>query len=381
MKNRLVSFAAVLALMACGKADTASDTKKSVPEAKPAVEMPTSITLPAFPELPAPSLKLETGQAGDIYFATKSPYDYSVLLNGYDEAPQNTGKGHLVLPDGAGPENRVPAMIILPGSGGEQPGREMEYAKLFAKNGIASLIIDYYSPRGATPETPYMIKTLSASEVDVLTDAYNALLLLSRHPDIDDSRIGLTGYSYGGMATRYAIDSDTRNILAPYAMPFALHISVYGPCHQTLGEGETTGAPYLAIYGDKDNSVDPAACDIVHADLKANGSEVESHTMPGAGHAWETKRPLKESPSPYIRGCTFSYDQETGAFELNDKPRPLPSADMSREERALARTQMGPDGMKCVGQGYLMGHDPETDDMAKALMLDFMKRKFELNSE
>jgi len=305
---------AVITQIACQKKETV---------VTPAVEMPTSITLPEFPKLPAPIVRLESGQAGDLYFLSSSPYDFSVLLNDLADAPPTTGKGHLVLPEGASPENRVPAMVILPGSGGEQPGREMEYAKLFADNGIASFIVDYYTPRGATPETPYMIKTLAASEVDVLTDAYMALILLSRHPDIDDSRIGVTGYSYGGMATRYALDFDTQQILAPYAFPFALHVDMYGPCHQTLGEGETTGAPYLAIYGDNDNSVDPAACAVVQKDLKANGSKVEAHIMPGAGHAWETKRPLQEYPSPYIRGCTFSYDQQSGAFELNDVPRPL----------------------------------------------------------
>ena len=368
-----------LTVSACNKAAQPEATSGKLAEEQQAeIPLSTSITLPDFPDLPAPQTVLESGQEGDIYFPTKSPYDFSILLNGYDTALATTGKGHLVLPKGASANNPVPAMIILHGSGGILPEREMNYAKLFARNGIAGFVVDYYIPRGVMPETPYMIKTLATSEVDVLTDAYAALKVLGTHPAIDAKRIGVTGYSYGGMATRYALNAAIKDILAPDVAPFALHVDVYGPCHQILGEGATTGAPYLAVYGDQDNSVDPDACAVVQADLQENGSEVDAHIMAGAGHAWESQRPRQEYPNPYIRNCTFSYDQESGAFLLNGRAQPVPDADASRADRAFARTQLGPEGMKCVGLGYIIGSDPDTDKKAKSIMLDFMSHHFGL---
>jgi len=51
---------------------------------------------------------------------------------------------------------------------------------------------------------------------------------------------------------------------------------------------------------------------------------------------------------------------------------------MSRPERAMVRAGLGELAGKCVGQGYLVGSDPETDRKSKAIQLVFMKRVFGL---
>lgn len=334
-----------------------------------------SIELPEFPELPEPQSMLTEGQSGDIYFATRSPYDFSELLHNYDNALRNTGKGALILPEGASAENPVPAMIILHGSGGMDPDREPEYARLFAEHGIAALILDYYSVRGVTSDSIYLMKTLSASDTDIIVDAYSALKLLGSHPAIDAERIGVTGYSYGGMATRYTLDARVKEIIAPEVPPFAAHIDVYGPCHQTLGGGKTTGGAYLAIYGDEDNSVDVAQCQPVYKAIEAGGSTVEQLLIPGAGHAWESKsRERKEYDFPYIRGCEFTFDSESGAFHVNGRATPPAPEGSGRNERAYARAAIGIYAPECIKQGYIVGDDPQADSQAKAKMLEFLKR-------
>jgi len=284
------------------------------------------------------------------------------------------------MPKGASPGSPVPAMVILHGSGGIKEGREMEYARLFAENGIAGFVVDYYAPRGVQETTPYVMKTMIATEVDVISDAYSALKILGTHPAIDASRIGVTGYSYGGMATRYVLDDRLKEIMAPDVLPFALHMDIYGPCHQTLGHKGTTGAPYLAIHGDADNSVDPALCQSVYKDLEAAGTKVESHVMSGAGHAWENAAPKREFiQGSFVRGCKFSFDTETGAFLVDGKAgRFQPTPEMTRPKRAMVRAGLGELAGTCVGQGYTVGSDPETDKKSKAIQLAFMKRVFGL---
>lgn len=337
-----------------------------------------NLNLPEFPDYPEPATALESGQEGVIYFPTRSPYDFSVVLNDFEDAQPTTGMGTLYLPDGASADNPVPAMVIMHGSGGISEGREHEYAALFNKHGIAGFVVDYYAPRGVTPDTPYVMKTMAATEVDLIADAYAALDILATHPNIDAGRIGVTGYSYGGMATRYALDARLPEILSNNARKFALHVDVYGPCHQVLGHDKTTGAPYIALYGDKDNSVDPEACDSVQEALRQGGSEVEAHLFKGAGHAWEVSRPLGEFGGGYIRGCTFSFEPGTGHFMINDKVITQPEPDMNREERAFVRASLGEAAGPCVGMGYIVGNDPETDKRAKEIMIDYMKRKFGL---
>ena len=282
-----------------------------------------------------------------------------------DTVPGHTGKGTLFMPANASVENPVPAMIILHGSGGIKEGREFEYAKLFADSGIAGFVVDYYSPRGITEETSYLHKTLSATEVDIIVDAYAALKLLGTHPVIDASRIGVTGYSYGGMATRYTLDSRLKAILAPNVDPIALHLDVYGPCHQTLGYTQTTGAPYMAIYGDQDNSVNPLACEKAQQQLREGGSEVTRLIIEGAGHAWETTTPRNTYPYPYIKDCSFTFEPKTGRSLVDGVAVNQPTDDMNRDQRAFVRASIGQAVSHCVGQGYIIGSDKETDLIAK----------------
>lgn len=223
------------------------------------------------------------------------------------------------------------------------------------------------------------MKTMAATEVDVIADAYAALKILGTHPAIDKNKIGVTGYSYGGMATRYTMDARIKEIMAPDVPPFALHIDIYGPCHQNTGSWETTGAPYLAVYGTADNSVEPAKCAQVQEKLKEGGSVVETLVIEGAGHAWENAAPLGEFGGAYIRGCEFSWHPETGVFLVDGKAgRFQPEPDMNRKERAYVRSTLGELVGTCVGQGYTVGSDPKADKASKATQMAFMKHHFGL---
>jgi len=209
-----------------------------------------------------------------------------------------------------------------------------------------------------------------------MSDAYSALKILGTHPAIDAKRIGVTGYSYGGMGTRYVLDDRLKDIMAPDVPPFALHMDIYGPCHQTLGHGGTTGAPYLAIHGDADNSVDPALCQEVYKTIEAGGSHVESHVIAGAGHAWENADPISEFGGSFVRGCKFSFD-ENGTFLVDGKAgRFQPTPEMTRSQRAMVRAGLGELAGSCVDQGYIVGNNPEADKKSKALQLEFMARIF-----
>lgn len=334
-----------------------------------------SVDLAEMPDLPEPMTKLSADSEGKIYFATKSPYDFSRLLTGYDDLPSHSGVGELFMPTNASVDNPVPAIIILHGSGGIRPEREIEYAKMFNNMGIAAFVLDYYTSRGDASEEHYIRKVLSATESDIIVDAFSALELIGTHPAIDAEKIGVTGYSYGGMVTRYVLDPRLKKIIAPDVPPFALHMDFYGPCHQTLGEDATTGGAYLAIFGDQDNSVDPAACARVQETLKANGVSVESHLLKGAGHAWETSIAREMGDSPYVRGCDFSYDPKTGHPLVDGKPVARPDEKATRGERAFVRTAISIETPHCIGEGYIIGSDPESDKKAKAIMTQFLKKQ------
>lgn len=330
--------------------------------------------VPEFPKLPAPAANLTAERDGGIYYQTSTPFDLDVLLADPDRLP-TTGFGTLFLPREVG-EDPVPAMVVLHGSGGISKGREMEYGQLLADNGIAAFVIDYYLPRGVDDETPYMLRVLSVTEFDAITDAYAALLLLRTHPRIDADRIGVVGYSYGGMASRFAMDERIRRALAPDTKGFAAFVDYYGPCFQNLVTRETNGAPLLTLRGTEDASNDLATCARREAELRALGVEVESHVYEGAGHAWEVEIPRQLFPdSPYVAGCEVRYD-EAGHSWLDGQPIVDVPLDTSRIDRILLRVSSG-DAMKaCVKHGYVIGGDPAVKQQSDATLIAFLRRAF-----
>ncbi|MEH6551891.1 MAG: dienelactone hydrolase family protein [Pseudomonadales bacterium] len=336
------------------------------------------MALPDFPDFPAAQTEFGEDAQGDIYFSTATPFDFDVILDGMNHALPTTGIGELILPEGASAENPVPVMVLLHGSGGISPGRERVYGELLAANGIGAFVVNYYSPRGVTEDTPYMVSVISITEFDALTDAYGALRMLNKHPAVDVSRIGVAGFSYGGMATRYALDSRVKQVLAPDLQPFAVHVDFYGPCFQNMNMPSTTGAPLLTLRGDEDNSNDLEACLQRESRLQQLGANVTAHIFPGAGHAWEANRERKLSESsPYVVGCLMEYDElghamANGEYIVNVPPQ------TSRADRVAIRMSSGDVMGSCVKYGYIIGRDDDTRDKANVIFLAYLKDVFGL---
>ena len=351
-------------------------------QSAPVQRLVLAAALPSFPDYPAPGSTLDASDYGELYFATQSAYDLEVLLNEGAAITPTTGLGYLTFPqamlrdaaiDTSAP---VPAMVIVSGSGGITPGREHEYAALFNEWGIASFVIDYYQPRGVTSETPYMMKVAAVTEFDVVADAFAALKLIASHPAVDASRIGIIGFSYGGMASRFALDQRFVDALAPGTSGFALHIDVYGPCFQNLQSERLSVAPLLTLRGTEDRSNDLAACAQREAELSAAGIPVERHVYPGAGHGWES---LQErgllAEAPYIVGCELRYDSVGRAY-LNGELFARNEPDADRLTRVATRLASGSQFKDCVQYGYIMGRDSETHSKADAEIRTFLGQHF-----
>lgn len=318
------------------------------------------LTLPAPPDWPAPQRTLSEDDAGEIFFPTRSPYDLAVILGDLSLARPTTGLGYLSVPESATPDAPVPAMVLLPGSGGIVPGREHEYAAWLNELGIAAFVVEYYEPRGFDQDSNYLVRTSAVTEFDLIADAYAALELLGTSPLIDANRIGLIGFSYGGMATRLAMDARIREALAPDVPAFAAHIDVYGPCFQNLQSKRVTGAPLLTLRGTEDASNDLPACVRREDELRALGVVVTAEVYQGAGHAWENMRPRSlVEEAPYLAGCELDYDERGDAL-LNGEPLVDYAIDASHAEKVATRFGSGPRFADCLGYGYVIGRDEET---------------------
>jgi dienelactone hydrolase len=112
-----------------------------------------------------------------------------------------TVKGKLSLPEqrdhhlGCTDVNsrKLPAVVILHGSAGVDSRGDFYEAALNAA-GIATLQIDMWEARGVGGTVPR-----PAAPIFTLPDAFSALAFLAARPEIDAARIGVLGFSWGGV--------------------------------------------------------------------------------------------------------------------------------------------------------------------------------------
>jgi dienelactone hydrolase len=221
-----------------------------------------------------------------VSWPSSSPFAIEDIGGDPDDAPPTTAVGRLYLPLGPHPARSVPAVVLLHGSGGILASRELTYAPQLARMGVAALVIDSFGAR-RDRGTEFIERVLNITETMMLADAYSGLAFLAARPDIDPRRVVLTGFSYGAMATMYALYAQVANKLAPPGLRFAGHVAFYGPCIARFDDSRTTGAPLLMLIGGRDAITDQRRCAEVAADLRRGGSRVDTIVYPEAVHQWD----------------------------------------------------------------------------------------------
>lgn len=127
--------------------------------------------------------------AAALFVSSAAPAQTQVAIPGVEIA--GWGKvaevqGSFGLPSGAAP--RVPAVLILHGSAGVD-GRGAFYARALEEAGIATLEITMFG-RGGRPRTGHAAN---------MPHAAAALKWLAAQPRIDSERLGVMGFSWGGV--------------------------------------------------------------------------------------------------------------------------------------------------------------------------------------
>lgn len=221
-----------------------------------------------------------------ITFPSISPFTPADI----NEAPPAEVPADLYLPPNAAPDHRTPAVIMLHGAAGLVYERGATYGPQLAAMGVAVLVVDTFGARRDLA-TSFIDRVLHITETMFVADAYAGLRFLAARPEIDPHHVVLAGFSWGGMATVYALYAQMADALAPPGLRFAGHVSFYAPCIARFADSRTTGAPLLVLNGSGDELIRPDRCEEIENDIRAGGSKVEAITYPGAVHQWDGGRP------------------------------------------------------------------------------------------
>lgn len=190
-----------------------------------------------------------------------------------------------------GLETPAPAIVILHSSGGIDSTGSF-YARKLNKLGIATLELDMWAARGlagGTAERPATIQ-------ETIPDAYSALAYLATQPEIDPTRIGVMGFSWGGVVSMLTA---TEQYAPPAEFPFAFaaHIAHYPVCwvYNIIPGFEFTalsGAPVMIQAAELDDYDLPSSCQTVVDTVPTEQQELVTFNFyEGAYHGWDRLEP------------------------------------------------------------------------------------------
>jgi dienelactone hydrolase len=255
--------------------------------------------------------------SGQYSFPSWTPKTLPELIKGNLSGEGVKITGHLFLPSGMG---KVPAVLLIHGSGGIYDAMLDFWPKRFNAEGIAVLAVDSFGPRG--------VKTTAEDQSQVpftadVADAFAALKLLATHPRIDPGRIAIMGFSRGGItAWRTGVEKIIVGQKLPNGLRFAAHVPVYsGGCvglfRLNIKPGVFSKAPMLWIHGDADDYCTMAPCQDYADRIGKAGTPVEFVVIKGARHKFDyddQKRYDLRTAQRTLDGCPVEIDIDTFGY-------------------------------------------------------------------
>lgn len=266
----------------------------------------------------------KAGPPSGVYaFASSTPKALPDLIKPGASGEAVNIVGHLFLPQGS---DKVPALLLMHGSGGLYNAMLGYWPKLLNGQGIAVFSLDRFGPRGVKSTAEDQSQVPFAADV---ADAFAALRLLASHPRIDAQRIAIMGFSRGGVASwRTAVERIIAAQQLPGGLRFAAHIQVYsagcsGIFRLIIKPGVFSKAPELWVHGDADDYTPIGACQDYSKRISEAGTPVEFVSLPGVYHKFDdddqrritlrgAQRTIDNCPLEMDINTLATYDRSTG---------------------------------------------------------------------
>lgn len=215
------------------------------------------------------------------------------------------------------PNVTMPAVIIQHGSGSIQ-GKTWypTLAKKLNEVGIAALVADSYSARGISDTSKNQRRLPGHNR---LFDMYAAFRALGEIKCIDADRIGVTGYSMGGMLSRYA-STDFVNDALGGGRAFKASLPVYPSCVFDITRLRPSETKVHYLLGERDDWTLAKTCVEDAAKLKDAGWDISYTIYPGGYHGWISDKTVRFLPKVFVgKDCKGIYIDDDGYTYWNGK--------------------------------------------------------------
>lgn len=244
--------------------------------------------------------------------------------------------GYVFKPAEAGP---YPAIVMLHGRGGPYSSlkrgtytadtltmRHRMWGDFWASRGYLAMLVDSFGPRGypdGFPKHSYSQRPAEVSEQLVRPlDAYGALVHVRARSDVIADRIGLHGWSNGGMTLLSAVAADAPGLPdRDPAKGFRAALAQYPSCRtQARQSNYKPYAPVLILAASEDDEVSPDVCRQFSEAMRARGEPVEFVLYEGAQHSYDDPGRTKQRHAPNRMAMQDSLRRAEAFFGRHLKP-------------------------------------------------------------
>ena len=252
------------------------------------------------------------------------PNEFMSLKDGsYKNSPVKID-GLIVFPKkGEGP---FPMLVFNHASGGswmwanEWFKFDRQMARQLLKKGIAVLFVDNFTGRSvvSADEDQSQVSTYS-----FYIDAFMTLEYLSKDPRVNIKKVGITGWSRGGMNSLAIAETRIRDALVSKDLYFAASLPRSVECRQSgffRNPQPIKETKILMVNGKIDDASHAHICEEYGEKMKAAGADIEVKTRSGWGHGFEANYSAEfEKGQEVWHGCPDYYTEDDGMANKDAK--------------------------------------------------------------
>jgi dienelactone hydrolase len=235
--------------------------------------------------------KFKSGEAGLVMYKSANPFEFYHILNKMDDVPDQDVFGSLIFPEKC--IFPCPLVICIHGSYGWR-GHHHEHMVNLLNKGIAIFRIHSFEARGIIS---IVEDQMSVTLATMITDAFRALTLLQNHPDIDHSRIGITGWSLGGSTSFYSAWEPIIESLSQNGERFNAHLPLYPGLHIKPEDNRWTNAPISILSGADDDYTPPDLIISLVNEVKKTKKNIDITLYPNSHHSFDSIEPVQFIPN------------------------------------------------------------------------------------
>ena len=265
-------------------------------------------------------MKLKSGDDGNIFYKSSNPFEFYDIFNGSSKKEQEVF-GTLVFPEAK--KKTYPLVICMHGSMGWAMSSH-DHSVNFLENGFAIFKVQSFESRNVTSIVEDQVQVTVAT---AQTDCFEALKILSNHPDIETNNIFIAGWSFGGSTAIYSAWEPIAEKLAPNGERFKAFLAFYPGAYMWPEEMRWSKQPILSLIGKDDDYTPSSLIEELSPAINEAGGNSSIILYEDSHHSFDRVDPVTYLPNAVALSKKHSiikkdgsqyYDGEDGVrYEMN----------------------------------------------------------------